>query len=248
MKNTSEHYDKIGDGYSSQRRPDQRIFHFIREALGDTRSILNVGAGTGSYEPTDVPTVAVEPSFQMIRQRANRSNVIQGRAESLPFKDASFDATLAVLTIHHWSDIRQGLDECARSSRRRIVILTWDPASPGFWLTQDYFPELLEFDRRIFPTMEELREHLGKIAVTNVPIPADCIDGFLGAYWRRPDAYFNDRIRSGMSTFSRLSSVTDRLEQLQDDLMSGAWHRTHGKLLSRGELDIGYRLVTAAVH
>ena len=248
MKYTSERYDKIGVGYSSQRKPDRRIFRHIFESLGNSSSILNVGAGTGSYEPTHVPTVAVEPSFQMIQQRRKKSNVVRGAAEALPFKDASFDSSLAVLTIHHWSDLRQGLQECARSAKRLVSILTWDPASPGFWLTQDYFPEILELDRSIFPTMEELRTCLGQITVRDVPIPADCIDGFLGAYWQRPEAYLQDNVRSGMSTFSRIPTHADRLEQLRRDLKSGAWHRVHAGLLAQESLSLGYKLVTAVVH
>jgi ubiquinone/menaquinone biosynthesis C-methylase UbiE len=247
MKKSSDRYDKIGVGYSDQRQPDQRIFRYLHEALGNAESILNVGAGTGSYEPTHVPTAAVEPSYKMIQQRRNRINVVQGVAEALPFRDASFDSSLAVLTIHHWSDLDQGLQECARSSKRAVTILTWDPDSPGFWLTQDYFPELLEVDRSIFPRMEELRSCLGSLTVTTVPIPADCVDGFLGAYWRRPEAYLQEQVRSGMSSFTRIQSFHDRLEQLRSDLESGAWHRAHGNLLAQEHIDLGYKLVTAVV-
>ncbi|MCG8458147.1 MAG: hypothetical protein MI919_17860, partial [Holophagales bacterium] len=125
---------------------------------------------------------------------------------------------------------------------------TWDPASPGFWLTQDYFPEIVAFDRKIFPAMEVLRKHLGPIRVQAVPIPADCVDGLLGAYWRRPAAYLRDEVRSGMSSFSRDPTPVDRLERLRNDLESGVWRRANAGLLARENLDIGYRLVTAAVH
>ena len=241
-------YDKMGVGYSRQRRPDQRIFQYIQAALTNARSILNVGAGTGSYEPDNVPTMAVEPSYEMIRQRRNKNNVIQGNAEALPFKDASFDATLAILTIHHWADLNQGLQECARTSRRTVTILTWDPDSLGFWLTQDYFPEILEFDRKLFPTMEELRNQLGPIAIQDIPVPADCVDGFLGAYWQRPKAYLQERVRSGISSFSRIPAPAERLEMIQRDLASGAWYKAHGKLLAQESLNLGYKLVTSEVH
>ena len=243
-----ERYDKIGVGYSNQRKPDPRIGRHILEELSDARSVLNVGAGAGSYEPTHVPTYAVEPSFQMIQQRRNKRNVVQGSAEALPFKDSSVDSVLAVLTIHHWSNLALGLSECARTSKREVAILTWDPETPGFWLTQNYFPELLALDRSIFPTMEELRQHLGSIQVKPVAIPADCIDGFLGAYWQRPEAYLSDQIRSGMSSFSRIPDLPDRLEQLRKDLASGFWHRAHGKLKTQESCDLGYRLVTAVLH
>ncbi len=248
MKSSAERYDKIGVGYSVQRRPDPRIARHIFEAVREAGSVLNVGAGTGSYEPAHVPTVAIEPSYEMIQQRRNKGNVVQGIAESIPFKDAAFDSSLAVLTIHHWSDLAAGLQECARTSRREVAIFTWDPDSPGFWLTQEYFPELLEFDRSVFPSMEELRKCLGSTRVKAVPIPADCIDGFLGAYWQRPESYLQQSVRSGMSSFSRIPTLADRLEQLQRDLDSGAWHRAYGKLLTQESCDLGYRLVTAVVH
>jgi SAM-dependent methyltransferase len=244
----TERYDKIGIEYAAKRMPDSRIFRHIQMALRNSKSVLNVGAGAGSYEPTNIPAVAVEPSFEMIRQRLNRSNVVQGVAEALPFRDACFDTSLALLTIHHWTDLSQGLQECARSSKRAVTILTWDPSSLGFWLTQDYFPEILEFDRSIFPSLEELQHCLGEITVTDVPIPADCIDGFLGAYWRRPEAYLQEHIRSGMSSFSRISTFVHGLEQLQADLESGAWYRAHGHLLAHESLSIGYKLVTAMLH
>lgn len=240
-----ERYDTIGIGYSNLRRPDPRIARQILTALSVSASVVNVGAGTGSYEPMGIPTVAVEPSFEMIQQRRNRANALQGAAEALPFADASFDASLAVLTIHHWSDLGQGLQECARSARRTVAILTWDPASPGFWLTQDYFPEILAFDRGIFPSMDEIRNCLGRVTVTDVPIPADCVDGFLGAYWRRPAAYLDEKIRAGMSSFSRVPTSADRLEQLRVDLQSGAWQRAHRDALACDSLDLGYKLVTA---
>jgi SAM-dependent methyltransferase len=152
---------------------------------------------------------------------------------------------MAVLTIHHWTDSKRGLEECARVARKRVVILTWDPASEGFWLVQDYFPEMLEVDRPIFPAIEELGATLGHISVQAVPIPADCTDGFLGAYWRRPSAYLDASFRAAMSPFARVSDVESRIAQLRNDLASGAWERTHRTLLGADSLDIGYRLVTA---
>lgn len=248
MEKLRERYDNVGVGYSTQRQPDQRIFEFIQAVLGSAESILNVGAGTGSYEPIHVPTVAVKPSYEMIQPRLNKNNVVQGSAEALPFKDAAFDATLAVLTVHHWTNLNQGLQECARSSRRTVTIVTWDPDLPGFWLTQDYFPEILEFDRSIFPSMEELRKHLGPITVQDIPIPANCVDEFLGAYWQRPAAYLQEQVRSGMSSFSRIPTSVERLEMLKRDLESGAWYQAHGQLLTQESLNLGYRLVTAVVH
>lgn len=248
MKGTMQRYNDIGREYSNHRRPDPRIFRQICQALGPSESVLNVGAGTGSYEPSHIDTVAVEPSFEMIRQRQNKTNVVQGSAEALPFKDAVFDSSLAILTTHHWSNLTQGLNECARTSKRQFTILTWDPESPGFWLTQEYFPEILEFDRSAFASMEQLRRCLGKIKVQNVPIPGDCVDGFMGAYWRRPEAYLNDQVRSGMSSFSRIATSLDAIERLEADLKSGAWERAYGNLLAQESADLGYRLITAVLH
>lgn len=241
----TELYDLIGRSYTVRRQPDPRIARCIRAALKGTRSVLNVGAGTGSYEPPDLAVVAVEPSWQMIGQRTDGTIVVQARAEDLPFRDHSFGAAMAVLTIQHWNDRKRGLGECARVARHRVVILTWDPASEGFWLVQDYFPEMLALDRPTFPTIEELGATLGRISVQPVQIPADCVDGFLGAYWRRPHAYLDASVRAGMSPFSRVPNVEARIAQLRSDLASGAWERKHGKLLARDSLDIGYRLVTA---
>lgn len=248
MKISDESYDQIGVGYSNQRRPDDRIGRYIQSALADALSVLNVGAGAGSYEPLHVPTTAIEPSFEMIRQRQNKRNVIQASAETLPIQDDAFDATLAVLTIHHWSNLISGLEECARCSRRKVVILTWNPDSAGFWLTQEYFPELLEHDQRIFPSVKRLQGCLGSVQVKSVPIPADCVDAFLGAFWRRPKAYLDSEIRAVMSSFSKIPDFPDRLKQLQKDLSSGMWYREHSKFLSQDSCDLGYIVVTAELH
>lgn len=239
-------YDQIGQTYAAHRSAEPRLAAPIWDALGPARTVLNVGAGTGSYEPPDRLVVAVEPSAVMIAQRAHgAAPAVQARGESLPFADASFDAVLAVLTLHHWADVRRGLAECARVARDRVVILTWNPASEGFWLVQDYFSDLLSIDRALFPTIATIADALGEIVVHPVPIPADCTDGFLGAYWRRPDAYLDPAVRSGMSSFARVADVESRIDRLRDDLASGAWQQRHGALLGQDALDVGYRLVIA---
>ena len=240
-------YDTIGDGYALRRRSDPRVLRQMSRRLGEPASVLNVGAGTGSYEPADVPVVAVEPSRTMIAQRTSSAPVVQATAEALPFADATFDAVMAVLTVHHWRDQRRGLRECRRVARRRVCILTWDPDSDGFWLVQDYFPAILELDRRILPPLDAFRDALGPISVEHVPVPADCVDGFLGAFWRRPAAYLDAAVRSGMSSFLRIGDVRPGVEALRRDLDSGAWQDRHGHLLSLDELDMGYRIVTAEV-
>ncbi|MCB1057909.1 MAG: class I SAM-dependent methyltransferase [Acidobacteria bacterium] len=236
-------YESIGHGYGAVRRPDPRIGAVIDGALGSAERVVNVGAGSGSYEPEHRRVVAVEPAWTMVRQRsAGAAPVVRATGTRLPFADRSFDASLAILTLHHWPDVEGGLAELTRVARDRVVILTWDPGFAGFWLT-GYFPEILTIDRRIFPAIDLLRGGLGPIATRPVPVPADCTDGFLGAYWRRPEAYLDPAVRAAISTFSKLRDVEPILARLARDLETGAWNERHGHLLALDELDLGYRLV-----
>lgn len=236
-------YDALGEGYANRRRPDPRIASSIEAALGDARSVVNVGAGAGSYEPTERVVQAVEPSELMIRQRpVGAAPCVQARAESLPFETGSFDAAMAVLTIHHWSDWRAGLREMRRVARRRIVLLTFDAEAPSFWLTRDYFPELLALDREIMPKLRDLGEELGASEVAPLPVPHDCVDGFLGAYWRRPERYLDAIARRSMSSFARIDAA-EGLVRLANDLESGAWRARNAHLLDLDALDVGYRLL-----
>ena len=246
----SQLYDEIGLGYRDYRRPDPRVAAAITRALSRTDTVVNVGAGSGSYEPTDRAVVAVEPAMTMIRQRrAGSAPVVQASATDLPFRDGGFAAALAVLTVHHWPDRARGLDELARVARERVVVVTWDPDATAFWLTGDYFPDLIAIDRRIFPTITEFRGALGAIEVVPLPIPHDCVDGFMGAYWRRPHAYLDARVRGAISTFAKLRDAgrdLEGLERLRRDLDDGTWERRHGEVLTRSEIDLGYRIVIAA--
>ena len=236
-------YDTIGRRYGEYRHPDARIQALILDALGDAQTVLNVGAGTGSYEPHDRRVVAVEPSATMIAQRPDgAAPVLQASAESLPFADGEFDAAMAVLTVHHWSEWRRGIAEVTRVARS-VVVLTWDPAHEGFWLTQNYFPDLLALDRAIFPPLDALASALGGADVRPVSIPHDCTDGFGSAYWRRPEAYLDAGVREAMSSFARIENVEDGLDCLAEDLDSGRWHERYGHLLNEDVLDAGYRLV-----
>jgi SAM-dependent methyltransferase len=237
-------YDRIGSGYASKRLADPRLARMIGAALGQARLIVNVGAGSGSYEPTDRSVVAVEPAVTMIRQRpATAAPAVRGCADALPFAEGTFDAALAVLTIHHWADWRAGLGEMARVSRDRIVIFTWDPTSDGFWLG-DYLPERFERDRRKFPAPSSIAAYLGGAEVHPVPIPHDCSDGFMGAYWRRPLAYLDPDVRAAISTLASGSS-TAGLDQLAEDVADGTWSRKYGDIAKREVLDVGYRLVVS---
>lgn len=236
-------YDIIGLDYARLRQPDPRIAKLIEHALLPAATVLNVGAGAGSYEPSDCRITAVEPSITMIRQRPpSDAVVVQACAEALPFADDSFDAAMAILTVHHWSDQPKGLRELRRVTRGRIVILTFDPAFRGFWLT-DYLPELIALDEKQMPELSAFEAVLGAVDIQPVPIPNDSIDGSLCAYWQRPAAYLDARVRAAISSFWALGDVSEALSRLESDLQSGAWKQRYGHLLNHSEYDLGYRLV-----
>jgi SAM-dependent methyltransferase len=239
-------YDRIGQSYASTRHPDPRIAAAIVTALGSANSIVNVGAGAGAYEPSGRTLVGVEPSRNMIQQRSRgMSPVIQAVAEALPFRAATFDAALAVLTLHHWADWRLGLAEMKRVARR-VVVFAFDPhALDNFWLTQRYFPEIIDLDRKRSPSIAELEHELGDCSVSSVPIPHDSVDGFLAAFWRRPESYVDPAVRASISGFALLDQETvDRgIARLHSDLETGAWGRRFGHLQSLDTIDAGYRLL-----
>ena len=250
---TPELYDDIGRTYATTRHADPRIAAAIQEGLGDARTVLNVGAGTGSYEPADREVVALEPSSVMIDQRPpGAAPVVQGGAEELPFADGSFDAVMAVLSDHHWGDRRRGLAELRRVARGRVVLFNANPGEADlFWLTAEYLPEF----RGLIPPRyrvagawhDELREVLGAVELTPVPVPHDCTDSFYGAHWRRPDAYLDPAVRAGTSVFSLVSSgAVDRaIKALGADLRDGRWQERHRELLSMDRLHLGYYVIVA---
>ncbi|HEX6238546.1 MAG TPA: class I SAM-dependent methyltransferase [Acidimicrobiales bacterium] len=241
-------YERIGRSYSSTRREDPRIAAHILEALGDAATIVNVGAGTGNYEPADRRVVAVEPSGEMIRQRTGRSReVVRARAEALPFGAGAFDAGLAVLTVHHWTDRSAGLRELRRVARRQVVFYFEPLHAHGFWALE-YFPEATSVpSERDAPGEDLLREHLRVCEVRTVPVPADCSDGFGAAFWARPEAYADPSVQAGMSWLALLPpAVRARgTARLLSDLASGEWDRRHGHLRRLTEIDGGYRIAIA---
>jgi SAM-dependent methyltransferase len=239
-------YDEIGRGYAEVRRPDPRIARQVERAIGVGASVVNVGAGTGSYEPAGT-VVAVEPSATMIAQRPpGAAPCIQAAAESLPFADGAFDVALAILTIHHWSDVAAGIAELRRVARRQVV-LTFDPEfTASFWLARDYLPAAIALDRERVPAIETVRTALGGARLEPVLVPHDCTDGFFGAYWRRPERYLEPEVRAGISTCAMLGdALAPGLARLRADLASGAWRDRNADLLELDELDVGYRLLVA---
>jgi SAM-dependent methyltransferase len=240
-------YDRIGLTYAQTRTPDPRIARRIAEALGDARTVVNVGAGTGAYEPADREVVAVEPSAVMLAQRVpGAARAVQAAAEALPFDDASFDAALAVLTMHHWSDWRAGVAELRRVARGRVVMFTFDPCYIGrYWLVRDYLPQIAVQDLARFPPLATVAEALGGAEIVTVPIPRDCVDGFLCAAWRRPLAYLEDAVCANISSLAVLDPavLAEAQARLRRDVADGTWAARNADLLDRDEADFGYRLL-----
>jgi len=240
-------YERLGVGYAAGRRADPRWQAAIDEALGDARTVVNVGAGTGSYEPADRLVIGVEPSPTMIAQRSARSApVVRATAERLPFEDGCFEAALGVLTLHHWTDWAAGVRE-ARRVAARIVLVHFDPVPhTQFWLARDYLPELADVWRRV-PSAVDVAGALGGAVVSALPVPADCLDGFLPAYWQRPQAYLRPEIRSTMSGLQLLDDevLAKAVARLAVDLEDGTWHRKNSDVEGLVELDVGFRLITA---
>jgi SAM-dependent methyltransferase len=240
-------YDTIGEGYTAVRRSDPRIEARLWSALGGAHRVLNVGAGAASYEPADRVVFAVEPSPRMLGQRPpSAAPAVRAVAEELPFADGAFDATLAVLTVHHWTDPAKGLSEVRRVTRGPVVVLTFDKAvHDAVWLTE-YLPEMVALDHHHLDS-SAIAERLGGGRVEELLVPHDCTDGFAHAYWRHPEAYLDPAVRAGISSIARLpDEVVDRaVAKLRADLESGVWAERYPDLLTLAELDAGFRIVVA---
>lgn len=240
-------YDTIGKGYANHRKPDPRIAALIAEALGDAQTVINIGGGTGSYEIPGRHIAVVEPSAEMIAQRAPGAlKPIKGTAENLPFPDKSFDAASAFLTTHHWSDLDKGLREMKRVARKRCVFFDQTFDGIDFWLLNDYFPEMRKTLKTLLP-LDRARAVFGDLRLVPVPVPHDCTDGFLCAYWRRPQAYLDASVRKAISFFAIAQDVEKKITMLQRDLEDGTWMRRNGHILRETEQDFGYRLVIAEI-
>src|ERR1700722_2550125 len=241
-------YDRIGDHYQCGRQEDRRIAMALRTALGGASPVVNVGAGTGSYEPPDRLVTAVEPSAVMLAQRPPGSaRAVQAVAETLPFCDSAFGAAMGVLTIHHWRDRVRGLAEMRRVARDRVVLFLRDPEVARSWWLHDYFPATARLVAGREAQLAEVADVLGRLDVIPVPIPADCSDGFEAAYWRRPHAFLAPEVWSSMSALALIPDADrdEGMRRLRADLDNGEWDRQWGHLLGLDKLDLGYRVVVA---
>lgn len=242
-------YDRIGGSYRRGRQPDPRIAALLWAAVGDASPVVNVGAGSGSYELPDRPLVAVEPSGVMLAQRpAGAAPAVQAVAEALPFGDGAFGAAMGILTVHHWRDRARGLAEMRRVVTGPVVLFLRDPDAASTWWLHHYFPATARLEASRETPLSQIAQLLGRpLEVTPAPIPADCTDGFNAAYWRRPRAYLDPRIWQPMSALTLIPDA-DReqgMRRLRADLDNGNWYRQWDHLLALDELDLGYRVVAA---
>jgi SAM-dependent methyltransferase len=247
-------YDAIGDKYALTRREDPRVASLIQAALGNACTVVNLGAGAGSYEPRNRQVLPIEPSEVMVAQRDPRlPPAIMTGAYPLPLADQSVDAAMAVLTIHHWdADQERGVKEMRRVARESVVILTFDPeVSARMWLIADYLPEVAELDRRIFPRLETLARWLdAEVSVQEVPIHRDTPDWTLGSFWAHPERVLNAHARRATSGLARMPSdvVARVVEAVERDLRDGTWDERHGHLRELDEYDAGMRLLASTMH
>lgn len=240
-------YDTIGEGYASARQADAEFERQIHDCLGPGRRVLNVGAGTGNYEPLDRDVVALEPSMAMLAQRTNGVPAVQGVAERLPFADDSFDVAMGVLTVHHWPDRTAGLREARRVAKRQVFIVYDLSITAGFWF-HEFWPTVATAGWEIdAPTPEELGRTLDVIDVRPWLVSSTCTDGVTGAYWNRPERYLDPNVQRSMSTFARLDpdERAEGNERLRVALDDGSWDERFGHLRADTHHDIGYRLVIA---
>ena len=245
---TAARYDTLGIGYRERRRPDPRIAAQFHAAMGDAKSIVNVGAGAGGYEPVGPIVIALEPSTVMLEQHEGQRRV-QAVAQEMPFGDDTFDVAMASLTVHHWPDPVSGLREMKRVSRRQVVFAFDPEGARDFWLLTDYLPEFGVLPHEWAASSTVIADVLDADRVEPVLVPHDCTDGFQSAYWRRPERYLDRDVRRSISTFSFFTDdvVDAAMARLAVDIESGAWHARHGDLLEQDVADWGYRLVVAGI-
>ena len=250
IENPAFNYDKLGHTYSGHRQTDPRIAALVHDQLADAKTILNVGAGAGSYEPQDKYVVAVEPSVVMRRQRLTLGKVpaIDAKADQLPFDDKTFDASMAMVTIHHWPDIAKGLRELRRVTRNQVLIMTFDPDElDNFW-NAEYFPEVIAVEKARYPNIEFITKALGgNCSVIPVPIPIDCKDGFQEAFYGRPEAFLQKEGRLSQSAWGFIpdEKQLEIVQRLEQDLASGAWDKKYGHFRTQPFFTCALRLIVS---
>jgi SAM-dependent methyltransferase len=250
ITNPAFNYDEHGKQYSGQRKTEPAIAAYIERALGDAKTVLNVGAGSGSYEPENRYVIAVEPSLAMRAQRLQngKTPAIIASGDNLPFDDQSFDATTAFVTIHHWPDMRKGLQELRRVTRGQVIVMTFDPeALDRFW-NAEYFPEVIDVEKQRYPTIQFIVDALGgNCEVWEVPVPFDCADGFQEAFYGRPEAFLQSEVRRAQSAWGFISAEQQEniVKRLAEDLQSGEWDRKYGHFREEPFFTCALRLVIA---
>lgn len=248
IDNPAFDYDQSGQKYSKHRQTEPEIEARIKKVLGDAKTVLNVGAGAGSYEPIDRYVVAVEPSAEMRKQRLENNKIpaINAKGETLPFDDAAFDVAMAMITIHHWPNMEKGIKELCRLAKQKVIIMTFDPdALDTFW-NANYFPELIEVEKARYPTIDFIVKALnGNCEVINIPIPLNCKDGFQEAFYGRPEGFLKKEVRLAQSAWGFLSDELQEqlVKRLAIDLQSGAWDKKYGHLRTQASFEGALRLV-----
>lgn len=250
ITNPAFNYDKFGQKYSGYRQTDPAIASYIVKTLGTAQTVLNVGAGAGSYEPNDRYLIAVEPSVMMRSQRQPKGKVpaIDAKADNLPFDDNSFDASMALVTVHHWPDMVKGLKEMRRVTKNQVIIMTFDPARLYDFWNAEYFPELIEVEKARYPTLDFITDALGgNSEIIPVPIPLFCVDGFQEAFYGRPEAFLEKEVRLSQSAWGFLTPELEEelVNRLRNDLESGEWDRKYGHLRKQENFTCALRLIVA---
>src|SRR5215216_1740383 len=248
ITNPAFDYDHENHNYSAIRQADPRIGLYVRRSLEGCDTVLNVGAGTGSYEPEDKFVIAVEPSSVMRAKRLalGRPPAVNAKADDIPFDDQSFDAVMAVLTIHHWPDLKAGLLEVKRVAKKKISILTYDPEKLELFWNVNYFPQVIEIERSRYPKLDHIAACLGEdLTITNIKIPFDCTDGFQEAFYGRPEAFLQEDVRNVQSAWGFLDKKTESayVQKLAEDLVSGEWDRLYGYHRKLPEFEGAFRLL-----
>ena len=250
IKNPAFDYDRLGQKYACHRQTDPRIAQYVYRELSDAKTVLNIGAGAGSYEPPDKYLVAVEPSITMRQQRIDNNKVpaINAKADNLPFDDNSFDASMAMVTIHHWKDIDKGLKELRRVTKHQVVIMTFDPEQLDMFWNAEYFPEVIEVEKRRYPSIDFIKNSLGGHSkVISIPIPLDCKDGFQEAFYGRPEAFLEKEVRLAQSAWGFIPEVKQEeiIKRLKTDLENGSWDNKYGHFRTQDFFTCALKLIVS---